>query len=137
HKHKLLHAERRPFHDPETDFEGENDYELFECLGCGAINFRHTSWDSATEEAIVYYPPQVARRKPRWLSDLRRGATSRSAVVPLFDEIYVAVQSGSCRLAGMGVRALIEHVMIEKVGDNGSFGTNLKAFKEAGYLGLK
>src|SRR5262249_52296425 len=75
-KHKLLHAEKRLSHDREPDLEGASDYELFECLGGGAIIFPHTSWDSATEEAIVYSPPQVARRKPRWLSDLRRGATS-------------------------------------------------------------
>ena len=36
----------------------------------------------------------------------------------------------------MGVRALIEQVMIHKVGDNGSFVKNLDAFQQAGYVSL-
>jgi len=36
----------------------------------------------------------------------------------------------------MGIRALIEQVMINKVGDNGSFLKNLDAFQRAGYISL-
>ncbi len=36
----------------------------------------------------------------------------------------------------MGVRALIEQVMINKVSDNGSFERNLDAFQRAGYVSL-
>ena len=54
----------------------------------------------------------------------------------LFLEIYQAVCGGQLRLAVMGVRALIEQVMIHKVGDNGSFVKNLDAFQKAGYISL-
>ncbi|WP_371851449.1 DUF4145 domain-containing protein [Duganella sacchari] len=44
--------------------------------------------------------------------------------------MYVAISSSALRLATLGVRALLEHVMIEKVGDNGSFKKNLEAFEQ-------
>ena len=37
----------------------------------------------------------------------------------------------------MGIRALIEHMMILEVTDNGSFKKNLEAFQKAGYLSDK
>ena len=37
-------------------------------------------------------------------------------------------------MAVMGVRALLEHIMIEKVGDQGSIGGNVKAFLAAGFV---
>jgi Domain of unknown function (DUF4145) len=51
-------------------------------------------------------------------------------------EIYQTVFDGHFRLAIMGVRALIEQVMIHKVGDKGSFLKNLDAFQTAGYVSL-
>jgi hypothetical protein len=36
----------------------------------------------------------------------------------------------------MGIRALIEQVMINKVGDKGSFVKNLDAFQQSGYISL-
>ena len=54
----------------------------------------------------------------------------------LLDEIYKATQNSLPRLAIMGVRALLEQVMIVKVGDRGSFAENLKGFHEAGYVSV-
>jgi Domain of unknown function (DUF4145) len=36
----------------------------------------------------------------------------------------------------MGIRALIEQMMIHKAGDKGSFAKNLDAFQQAGYVSL-
>jgi hypothetical protein len=52
----------------------------------------------------------------------------------MLEEVYAALQSGLTRLATIGIRAVLEHVMIGKVGDRGSFGQNLKAFQEAGFV---
>jgi hypothetical protein len=64
------------------------------------------------------------------------GGRSAASLGELFLEIYQAVSGGQLRLAIMGVRALIEQVMIHKVGDNGSFAKNLDAFQQAGYVSL-
>jgi hypothetical protein len=52
-------------------------------------------------------------------------------------EVYTAVQNDSRRLAAMGIRAALESVMIEKVGDQRSFNANVDALQKAGYLSLR
>jgi hypothetical protein len=54
----------------------------------------------------------------------------------LLDEIYQATQNNLPRLAMMGVRALLEQVMIAKVGDRGTFVEHLKGFHESGYISV-
>jgi hypothetical protein len=48
-----------------------------------------------------------------------------SEIADLLTEIYAAVNGGQHRLAAMGIRALLERVMINKVGDQGTFRGNL------------
>jgi len=49
-------------------------------------------------------------------------------------EVYVALQNHAPALAAMGVRALIELLMIRKVGDQGAFGRNLDEFRNQGFI---
>lgn len=49
-------------------------------------------------------------------------------------EVYGATRNDLPRLAMMGIRALLEQVMIIKIGDKGTFSANLSAFYEAGYV---
>jgi hypothetical protein len=49
-------------------------------------------------------------------------------------EIYLAISSGALRLATLGIRALLEHVMIENVGDRNGFVNNLDAFQAEGFM---
>jgi hypothetical protein len=44
-----------------------------------------------------------------------------AALGSLLHEIYQAVHGGQYRLAAMGIRALLEQIMVSKVGDLGSF----------------
>lgn len=50
--------------------------------------------------------------------------------------MYAAVAGGQHRLAAMGIRALLEQVMILKVGDLKTFDLKLNAFQEQGYISL-
>jgi uncharacterized protein DUF4145 len=50
-------------------------------------------------------------------------------------EVYIALQNDCCSIAAMGIRALLERLMIEHVDDQGSFSANLDAFEKAGYVG--
>jgi hypothetical protein len=52
----------------------------------------------------------------------------------LMREVYVAVHNDARRLAAMGIRASLESMMIDKVGDKGSFKANMDAFQAADYL---
>ena len=64
-------------------------------------------------------------------------ALSGTVIEQWLKEIYSAVQNDSRRLAVMGIRSLLETVMIEKVGDSGSIGTNVKNFIAEGYIAQK
>lgn len=116
---------------------GADTYFLLECKGCESVKLLHQSWfsehtDPDGEPIInsVYYPPSTFRARPRWLNDLDM-SFSISALV---GEIYQAMQNDAPSLAAMGIRAVIEQIMVEKIKDNGSFGRNLAAFKDAGYI---
>jgi hypothetical protein len=87
---------------------------------------------SAVQRTSHYFPSPASRKVPDWLYEGNIARPSAS----LLHEIYQAVRGGQFRLAIMGVRALIEQVMIQKVGDNGSFVKNLDAFQQAGYVSL-
>jgi len=52
----------------------------------------------------------------------------------LLSEIYVALQNDQRALAAMGIRALLEKIMVEKSGDHRAFAANLKEFEEQGYV---
>ena len=44
------------------------------------------------------------------------------------------MQNGTLRLCALGTRALIEQIMVAKVGDAGTLGDNIEAFLNAGYV---
>jgi hypothetical protein len=53
----------------------------------------------------------------------------------LLTEVYKALRNGMPRVAAMGVRAILETIMVEKIGDRGTFKANIDAFQAAGHIG--
>lgn len=108
-------------------------YRLLECAGCHKISMAHLSfYDSDVRECYKrrYYPSEAMRKLPLWRSKLPFGTG-------LLEEIYGALGGGQYRLAVMGIRSLLEQVMISNVGDQGSFERNLNSLCEAGYISVK
>jgi len=54
----------------------------------------------------------------------------------LLEELYRAIGVRNWWLTMLGVRSLLEFVMVEKVGDHGSFVKNLNAFQDKGFISL-
>ena len=113
-------------------------YEMLRCRGCTSIIFRHKYWDesSTTVDGVplvheVYYPPATSRYQPTWYLDL---LIANDYLYALLSEIYVAVNNDAKSLALMGIRALLEAIMLNAVGDSGSFSKNLKRFREEGFV---
>jgi hypothetical protein len=101
---------------------------------------RHTFGYEETE--IVYYPPAISRRAPVWANDILSTLFPERRLIPasvcaMMREIYNAVQNDSRRLAAMGVRAVLEQVMIDKVVDRGRFTANVDALQKDGYLSTR
>lgn len=149
--HDTLHRETTDWlhdngEDPHSrqynEISGSDIYEMLRCRGCGYVSMRHSSWcsedyddDGGPVERVKYFPPAISRRKPGWLNSFDSPFWLGDSVVEqLLEEIYSALHNDSRRIAAMGVRALLEHVMIDGVGDQGSFLANIEAFADAGHL---
>jgi hypothetical protein len=137
--HDVLHSEKTRWEAEQGAVCGGETYETLRCCGCKTIRLRLRSWCSEDDEAEVYYfPPAITRRRPDWFQDLwRELEPAESFLENLMEEIYTALQNNLPRLAAMGVRALLEQVMIAKAGDKGTFGANLTAFEKLGHVSSK
>lgn len=55
----------------------------------------------------------------------------------MLNEIYTALFDSCPTLAAMGIRSLLEQVMVETIGDNGTFKENLAIFERDGHVSSK
>jgi hypothetical protein len=107
------------------------------CCGCESrvflIRWQNSS-DNGSAVSLMQYPTSVLRKFPPWFRSLSLSEAENPVKSGLLTEIYRALESKSLRLATLGIRALIEQIMIEKCADNGSFEKNLQVFEREGYI---
>lgn len=134
--HDILHSESTGWRDDEQDVSGGDTYATLKCCGCESIKLCHESWFSEVDEtSITYFPAAVFRRHPEWFEELVEHIQPENYFVPsLLNEIYVALHNNLTSLAIMGLRALLEKVMISQSGDLGSFADHVSKFEEMGHL---
>lgn len=137
--HLLLHQVQKSWQEddePGNFYEEICDYMLAECSGCEEVSL-HTEWRSSSSSEVILsrWPPKISRKEPRWLFSLLVSENFNNPYKYEFlKEIYIALSNNNLRLAVIGVRALLEQVMIESVGDQKSFKENLNKFMENGYI---
>jgi hypothetical protein len=107
-------------------------YDLLQCAGCQDVSLRSTLTHFDQTKSVHYFPSPASRRVPDWLYE----GNIEKPLGSLLHEIYQTVRGGQFRLSIMGIRALIEQVMVQKVGDKGAFAKNLDAFQQSGYISL-
>lgn len=133
--HEVLHKEKTYWDDYECGMLGNDTYETLKCMGCESIKLRHVSLfvyqGDEPEETINYFPPKIFRPQPNWINHI---SIFDHFVKSLVKEIYIALQNNLPNLATMGVRSLIEKVMIDKAGDHGTFKQNIAQFEKLGYV---
>jgi hypothetical protein len=142
--HVVIHRHTKAWNDDideQHPVSGGDEYLLMQCAGCDAVHLQHDNWFSEHWDEngaiidTVYYPPAISRRRPSWLKDPQGpfyfGGTE---IEKLLEEIYSALQNDSRRLAAMGIRALLELIMIQQVGDGGQIGKNVDKFLEQGFV---
>jgi len=135
--HQVLHYKRTRWENDEASITGGTDYETLQCAGCEKVVLRESEWCSEDMNGPVvrFYPPATFRPAPKWLTDFYlEFPPGQDLLHDLLKEIYVAIQNAQPYLAAMGIRALLEQIMINKVKDNGTFTENLRKFEEAGYV---
>ncbi len=131
--HKVLHERAIRDEDRITT------YAMLECLGCHRVCLgEQVLFTDDGEVEHNYYPSPVSRKEPDWILFMILGLGGSkdqdARLGSLLYEIYQAVYGGQYRLAAMGIRALLEQIMVSKVGDLGSFEKQLDAFEKAGYI---
>jgi hypothetical protein len=83
--------------------------DVFKCSSCGFLSLRFFGIQVMGPEVEVWYPPEMARRRLAWWSEIPDGS-----IRELLAEIYSSVVHDNTRLAAMGIRTLIEQLAIEK-----------------------
>lgn len=102
--------------------------EMLVCAGCGWSSLRDTVVDDSGDETVTLNPPKSARLRPKWLSHVPLN------IREVMWEVYQALDSDASRLALMGARAVMDMLIVEQVGDVGSFPEKLKALEERGMV---
>lgn len=122
--------------DPDSDV-GENNYKVVRCKGCDYVHFVLETWSTLDVgecgEPIDFehhFPSALYRRVPKWFKFLDKDWY----FYQILNEIYKALANQCPKLAIMGMRALLESVMIQCCGDNGTFSKNLDAFEKYGFI---
>jgi hypothetical protein len=112
--------------EPWTDY-----FEIFQCQGCDSVHVRRSFCFAllGEEPALSYFPARISRHKPQWSQDLP------DELQDLLWEVYGALHADSPRLALMGIRAVIDVAIHEKVGDVGTFREKLAALENKGFVG--
>ena len=109
--------------------------ELLQCGGCGHVSMACTYIEDDDEETY-YYPPSTLRVPFQWPFKFYLSGKLKDLPAELLHEIYQAVAGGQYQLAVMGIRSLLEQIMIAQIGDHGRFSENLERFHRAGHLSL-
>src|SRR5216683_2164286 len=122
-KHEVL------FETSQQDEETLETFVMMSCGGCSTISMgRQRRWLEDGSVDHTYYPSPVSRKMPTWMFLWSLGlgkGKGDAAIGAVMMEVYQAVAGGQYRLAAMGIRALLEQVMIQKVGDLKTFDLTL------------
>jgi hypothetical protein len=110
---------------------------LLKCAGCGSVTLEKTLYFSEDVEPdgrpipqITYYPTRPKRPVPEWTSHLPGDMHA------VLTEIYEAHREGLIRLTAMGVRTLVDMMMVQEIGDIGGFEQKLDKLEKDGVLSL-
>lgn len=118
----------------------ETVYETVECYGCDCVSFRtrhcqdddFVSYGDEGECELVVserrFPPKISRIVPNWIEQLDWSIKS------ILNEVYSALDNNLTNLAAMGARTVIDRIMADKVGEQGTFVDRLKAMEKASLI---
>jgi hypothetical protein len=143
-QHAILHEATRQWidYDPEghPSFIETGTYQMVQCCGCEEIKVKVAISGPYPQDPPSYFPPAIFRRRPEWMTKLLFASLdggSQKVLSDLLTELYKGLQNDMPRLSAMGVRAVLEAVMLDKVGDQGSFLKNVAKFADEGYIAKK
>lgn len=138
-RHEVLHMAKQRFEEDEDGHFEQNTYYTLQCCGCLSVKLRqdwYASWSGPGGEPM-YFPPPSLRREPDWIGKwwMQSGMIKDNPTLSICREVYRALQNGQRHLAAMGVRAVLEQAMIDKIGgDLRGFDANLDELYRLGHV---
>jgi len=127
--HRLITTVEGSHSEREDDFFWSTTFDMFQCCGCEEVVLRRTfNFSEDPGPDVSYFPPVMSRYLPEWRYKLPKDSRS------LLEEVYKSLDSASLRLPMMGARTLVDMLILEKVGDVGSFKEKLRALDKAGLV---
>ncbi|MGA9156510.1 MAG: DUF4145 domain-containing protein [Candidatus Sulfotelmatobacter sp.] len=121
-------------------------FDMLECCGCNTAVLRRVFHCNDPEmhrklggagrvideyevaDDIRYFPPAIMRDLPPWRFKLS------IEMRELLEEIYRSLDAQSLRLPMMGARTLVDMMIVEKIGDIGTFKDKLKELEKEGFV---
>ena len=124
--HKVLFETSRDFRDPPRGpyyVEWGYTYQTVECGGCEEVSYYTRGWCSEDynpesgepDYTHSYYPPPQKRPQP----DFEFGVPF--SIVFVLKELYTAINNNSRYLASTGIRTVLDMMIVDKIGDEGTF----------------
>jgi hypothetical protein len=108
---------------------------LLQCCGCDHTTLVKEYFDLTDgSESSVQYPVKRNRAQPRWLFRLIFADTPDLGKFRLINEIYTCIENECPRTALMGIRALLEAVMTDAVGEISGFQKQFEKFAADGHI---
>ena len=108
-------------------------YDTLQCKTCHTVSLRHSQrFKGAAVSLISFYPSEKSRWWPEWALI----GKEREEFHGLLAEVYSANEERLHRLTLMGLRSVIELILISRVGDykGDDITKKLVRFKEKGYV---
>ncbi len=106
--------------------------DTLQCCGRGHVTLRRSSFHdfAPAQVTIQYFPPPVSRHPPSW----QFAETLPDEMRSVMGEVYQSLDANNHRLPMMGARTLIDMLMVDKVGDVGTFDAKLKKLEGLGVI---
>jgi hypothetical protein len=104
-------------------------YEVMECGDCKSLTLCiNTHIHPGSGDSYIhntdFYPPRLTRERPKWLKKID------PYLKKLLEEIYQAVDCSLLCVASTGIRTVLDRMILDKVGDVGSFQNKLNSLEE-------
>lgn len=152
HRQLLTTSDERIAEYGEGIWEGENEvptciyFDVLECCGCKEVVLRRVLHcndpvthrrmggsgkvvdDYEVYDDIRYFPPTLVRDPPKLRFKLP------TEMRDLLEEIYRSLDAKNVRLPMMGARALVDMMVLEKIGDVGTFKEKLVELEKGGFI---
>jgi len=126
----------------ETGHWWSETWQILRCRGsrtvCVQVALLHSEErDEETGESkpqCTTYPPPTYRNRPSWESEIEYLLGCPNHMRSLMKELYICLQNECPAAAVMIVRSILEVMMIQTVGDKGTFAANLTEFHKQEFI---